>query len=381
MKNYSFIIPVKYFANIAFLLVSLAFLFVFDSIIYKCDARQKAAQRNSSTGGANLPAESFKMYWGSIDKYKISMKLRIKEGKLTGYYFYDKVKTPLKLKGTVDKLAIFQRMGSNATIEEFDGANNKTGQFKGVLTDYEFFGEWTNKKRLLKFKLVAVDSAGKGSLKIKRKQDARYKADNRDGVVVYPEVSGGNSKALEKISKNLTFGEVFDPDVQGWLNKSTYYVNYNKNNILDIVFWQEGIGSYPDSSLALVAFDLKTGNFLRAKDIFKPESIDKVLNLLNEALNKQIQKSVKEIPEDESEARKTLLAESKEAKFDLKRLEVFSISDDGITFVYCFGFPHAIKALEPEGIFFFPYSELKKYINPRGALSPLLFNRQPASVK
>ena len=327
---------------------------------------------SSGTRSNRSSTRRFKMYWGSVDKFKITMKLHLKDGEIKGYYFYDKVKTPLKLKGKFDPRSIYQRMGDNAAINEFDDQGKKTGEFKGVLTDYEFFGVWTGKKRNYKFQLTAVDSMGKGSVKIQRKQDARYKTDSRDGIVISPEVSGIEPEVLKKIARNLEFGEVFDPDVQGWLNESTYYVTYNKNDILSMIFWQEGIGAYPDSSLAVVSFDLKTGEFLKTENVFKKDALDKLVGLLNTSLEGQIKLKEKEIGEGEKEAVSALKSQTEGAGFDPGKLDVFLVNDEGITFLYLFGFPHVSKALEPNGDIFIPYQKLRNFVKIEGPLGRIL---------
>jgi hypothetical protein len=44
----------------------------------------------------------------------------------------------------------------------------------------------------------------------------------------------------------------------------------------------------------------------------------------------------------------------------------------GITFLYDAGFPHAIKAFEPQGKYFFTYAELKLYIKRDGPLGQFI---------
>ena len=55
-------------------------------------------------------------------------------------------------------------------------------------------------------------------------------------------------------------------------------------------------------------------------------------------------------------------------KFEVMSLDEFSVGPKGITFLYDAGFPHVIKALEPEGRYFFSYSILREYIKRDGPL-------------
>ena len=60
-----------------------------------------------------------------------------------------------------------------------------------------------------------------------------------------------------------------------------------------------------------------------------------------------------------------------ELKFDVNNLDEFSVNDQGVTFLYDAGFPHAIRALQPDGENFFSYAELRPYIKRNGPLGNL----------
>ncbi|MCI0524896.1 MAG: hypothetical protein L0Y75_06490 [Acidobacteria bacterium] len=51
-----------------------------------------------------------------------------------------------------------------------------------------------------------------------------------------------------------------------------------------------------------------------------------------------------------------------------ENLDDFSVNITGVTFLYDFGFPHVVKALEPSGRYFFSYEGLKQYIKRDGLL-------------
>ena len=55
--------------------------------------------------------------------------------------------------------------------------------------------------------------------------------------------------------------------------------------------------------------------------------------------------------------------------FEISKLDQFSISDKGVTFLYDYGFGHAYKALEPEGRYFFTWAEMRPYVKKRGRFS------------
>ena len=56
-------------------------------------------------------------------------------------------------------------------------------------------------------------------------------------------------------------------------------------------------------------------------------------------------------------------------KFTAENFNEFSVSDKGATILYDAGFPHVIQALEPEGRYFFTWTQLKPFIRPDGLLA------------
>ncbi|AZO94928.1 hypothetical protein [Halocella sp. SP3-1] len=75
----------------------------------------------------NLPDEISKDfefdYVGEIGNYPITMKLKKKENKVTGYYYYNKYKKKIRIEGTMDEYG-------KVRLKEFRG-NKSTGQFYG----------------------------------------------------------------------------------------------------------------------------------------------------------------------------------------------------------------------------------------------------------
>src|SRR5690349_16753987 len=79
-----------------------------------------ADQLNHPVGGTTPPPQT-KYFKGSIGaSLDLQMKL-VREGdQLTGSYYYQKIGTPITLRGTVDK-------DGNLTLQEFDGTGKQTG--------------------------------------------------------------------------------------------------------------------------------------------------------------------------------------------------------------------------------------------------------------
>ncbi|HEX9421955.1 MAG TPA: hypothetical protein VF899_01840 [Pyrinomonadaceae bacterium] len=132
---------------------------------------------------------------------------------------------------------------------------------------------------------------------------------------------------------------------------------------------QSGMAAYPDDQTKHFLINLKDGSIAKAPDAFEPSKF----TMLAAAVNRKLQDEIKQI-EDENAASSDGEAKewSKEAdenlKFEINNLDDFSVGRRGIIFLYDAGFPHAIKAFEPRGKYFFSYAELKPYIKRDGLL-------------
>jgi hypothetical protein len=204
--------------------------------------------------------------------------------------------------------------------------------------------------------------------------------ERRKAVINYPFIKSGASNAavLGRVRSLLQVRNIFDTSLaeyraDTWLDEFDYQVNYNENFILDITFTQNGMAAYPDGQTRHFAINLKTGNVIKASDVFKPQA----LKTLTAMVGRKLQEEIKEILKDNANSSDT--AEEKQSvreqlealKFQASNLNDFSISDKGVTFLYDAGFPHVIQALEPAGQYFFSYAELRSYIKPDGPLGSL----------
>jgi hypothetical protein len=116
---------------------------------------------------------------------------------------------------------------------------------------------------------------------------------------------------------------------------------------------------------------LKDGRIIKAADAFL---VDK-FGVLAVLVDQKLQAELKDII---TEARRTSNFEASEVqsivegleqmKFTPENLENFSVSAKGVTFLYDAGLPHALQAFQPEGEYFFSYSDLAPYLNRRGPL-------------
>lgn len=190
-------------------------------------------------------------------------------------------------------------------------------------------------------------------------------------------VSGIADRAvLKKVRALLAVRNVFETSVaeyreDAWLVEFDYKVNYNKNDILDISFWQEGVGAYPDTHHKHFAVSLKTGEVIRAADAFTPDSLPRLAESLNAKLRAEVAE-LKVVVADDREANsdtKDAVTEGLETlTFGVENLNEFEVSDRGVTFLYDAGFPHAIQALQPDGRYFFSHAQLSPFVRRGGPL-------------
>lgn len=196
-------------------------------------------------------------------------------------------------------------------------------------------------------------------------------AHKKSFVVTYPKVKASNAVLSKKIENALSYERIFKFKINEeireiqWLEEASFDVDYNKNGILGVMLWIEGSGAYPSGVSKPIIVNLKTGSRVRPQDVFTQLTglIAKGRNAQRAEIKKAIAEIKKENPEEENPAQ--LFAN---ARFTLKDLNEFSINDEGVTFWYDYGFPHVIKALQPEGRYFFSWTDLKPFIKPDGLL-------------
>ncbi len=222
------------------------------------------------------------------------------------------------------------------------------------------------------------------TVKITRGQPGQEYPNYRNATIRYPQVTGlANPTVLRKVQNAVSLKTVFGQSLEEirkefqteswWLTDIEYKVNYNRNFLLDITFTRSGIGAYPSSYDEQVVVDLRTGKTLKASDLFKPESVNKLVAEGNRALRSQIQQKVADFSKTAPPEDVQLMQERLEkSTFKPENLDRFSVSEKGITFLYDYDLPHVIKAWEPSGRLFFTYEQLKPYLQPEGVLSVVL---------
>ena len=190
-------------------------------------------------------------------------------------------------------------------------------------------------------------------------------------VVNYPRVKAATPALSRKIENALSYQRILDLNIQDeiretqWLEEASYDVKYNKNGVLAVDLTIEGSAAYPDGSTKSVVVDTSTGARVTPQMSFT--DLTGLAAMVKKKQKKEIAKAIDDIKND-PEAGETDPAELfSNANFTTKNLDWFSISDQGVTFRYDYGFPHVIQALQPAGEYFFDWKQLRPFIK-RGSL-------------
>jgi hypothetical protein len=198
---------------------------------------------------------------------------------------------------------------------------------------------------------------------------------DKEARIRYPVVSGlSDATLLQKVQDAISLKKVIGQSLaemeqeyqtNHWLSDVDYTVNYNRNHILDLTYSVAGVGAYPDGFEKYVSIDLKTGKRLKAKDLFKADTLAKIVQIVDQMRQREVQKKIVEAGWREPALRTEFFTDH---QFKAKNLDDFTIADKGITFHYDFEFPHVVKAVEPSGEYFLPYTQLTRYLRQDGAL-------------
>ena len=199
-------------------------------------------------------------------------------------------------------------------------------------------------------------------------------------TVTYPIISGlRNAQVLRRVQAILQVKNVFDSSIaeyrdDNWLEEFSYKVNYNKNNILDITFTQDGSGAYPDTQTRHFAINLKNGNVIKASDAFITSSLPTLRAMLEGKLQSELKEILASLKDSKSDPEDVRIAtEAQEPQgYTIENLDDFEVGAKGITFLYDAGYPHVIQAFEPNGRYFFSYSELKPFVRRDGPLGQFI---------
>lgn len=342
----------------------------------------------SNPENASIPAgenaiDFSKFYQGEIaGRYPIRMQLTRAGNELTGTYAYIKVGKNIPLSGSVDNEGTF-------SMQETDAQGKVTGVFEGrFYTATGLSGNWRNPAtgKELPFSLQEANhdtisesiALGQGMRLIENS----FTLEGKNGITgeyVFPYLEGQGT-AVKKINEALSPQYLIDESVEDIkatfkeCNCGTvgvnYHVNYNANDILDISVIVETLGAYSSGYVSRLTFNTKTGEDLSISKLLKPASLPKLVAQCDQLLQERMKKAMEEA--EDGEAANWLKELTQDKKFKAEHLEYFTVSPEGITFYYPFGFPHAALTLEPDDAFLFTFAQLKDDIDPTSVLGPLV---------
>lgn len=149
-----------------------------------------------------------------------------------------------------------------------------------------------------------------------------------------------------------------------------YFYSWKKletpKNILSLGLDGEASGAYPEGFSIWKNFDLRTGNFINAKDLFQPGSVKTVENLIQKSVKKEVndflaQLKAEKNPSEEVEDQ-IAIYEDCFTDFTLEDIEYY-FGKDKLTFVAGRCSNHAMRALDDLGshVVEIPYKDLEKY--------------------
>jgi hypothetical protein len=195
-------------------------------------------------------------------------------------------------------------------------------------------------------------------------------------TVTYPKVKAATPALSKKIESTISYLKVLQlnireelTDVQ-WLEEADYKVDYNARGILVITLSMNGTGAYPDGTSKTVAVNLKTGNRITPAEAFT--NIDGIVGLIRKKQKSEIDAAIVELRKDPNANETDPAQLFAEEQFTAEDLKHFAIDNKGVMFIYDYGFPHVIEALEPEGRYKFTWSEIATYVKPSGPLAQFI---------
>lgn len=195
-------------------------------------------------------------------------------------------------------------------------------------------------------------------------------------TITYPKIKASTPALSRRIESVISYQSIFNLDVEEeindvqWLEEADFIVVYNTRGLLCIDLFISGSGAYPSGTTKTVIVNLKNGNRIKASDAFADHN--GLAALVKEKFIAEIGERIKELkadPENRDEDPAQLF-ENKD--FTAADLEEFSIDEKGVTFIYDYGFPHVIKAYEPDGRFHFTWKEVSRHIKPDGPFAQFI---------
>lgn len=193
--------------------------------------------------------------------------------------------------------------------------------------------------------------------------------DRYTDVMIRPVVTGLRPPIVKRIRKELELKKVLGPHYMfykhDWMYGFDYRVTYNRNHILAFTFsWT---AYFADHEKGMV-FDLRDGSLIKPQDLFREDRVPELVKLIDQKLQAELEQVIRDY-EGPLDLRRLLKGQHHPLTGTLEDLAEFAINDKGITFFYDAGYDHRTARFEPEGRYFFKYSELKSFLKPNTVVS------------
>ncbi len=339
----------------------------------------KAQARTPAAAPAKTAGAAEKTYAGSIaGKYPVTMRLRRDGTALTGSYAYTKVGQQIRLAGTVEADGTF-------SLREFDDKGQVTGEFAGKIgAGGGVTGTW-RKPGSDKTLPLALEEAPAGAgettdaVTVTAYRFSVKGPNGTEGEYSFPRVTGpAGHPALAKLKAHLTVRKLADqtePEIREnfagcgcGLVHASYSVDYNRNGVLALSVQFESLGAYLSFSTERLVLSTRTGERLPIGQLLLPAALPELARQADKRLQARV-KEARQAAAGSEEA--TWLDELLSGKrFTVENLDDFTVTKEGITFYYPFGFPNAVLARQPDDSFVFTFAQLKPYLKPDGPLAP-----------
>jgi hypothetical protein len=190
-------------------------------------------------------------------------------------------------------------------------------------------------------------------------------------TVVYPKIKAATAALSRRIQKTVTKLDVKrDIITDQWLESAEYFVGYNKNGILSITLSTSGTGAFSSTLYRYIVADIKTGEEASVNRVFR--DLPGLAALIRTRQKNEIAKAKKEIGLQSDYSSELAFRFLDSADFTVRNLREFSVGDEGVTFIYDYGFPRIIYPIQPTGNFQLAWKELKPFISRRGLLGKFI---------
>ncbi|MBX3292758.1 MAG: hypothetical protein KF881_07700 [Acidobacteria bacterium] len=192
-------------------------------------------------------------------------------------------------------------------------------------------------------------------------------------TVNYPRITASSREIASRIESLLSYEKAFDFTIEEektelqWLEEADFEVNYNANGILSIELRIEGSAAYPDQVVKRINIDANRGVRLFPKDVFRNlPTLAARIKRMQTAEIAAAKRAMRKDPDAQDLDPNEMFAR---ANFRTAELNAFQITDRGVVFYYNYGFPHVVKALQPDGVYTLSWREIRPFIKPGSLLA------------